>query len=94
LRRVDRPLTFLLTLLALLTGLSAAPAQARTSAAEAAGIEHVQPRPVVTVAALAVSARIAGQAMQGPRVLHHPAPAGEALLVPNRAIEGSDRALE
>jgi hypothetical protein len=91
---MERPVRFLLTLLALLTGLSAAPAQARVSAVDSAGIEQVEAGQRASVA-LAASTAIA---QAGRRLGRFPDP-GARMRLPDTGVitptvEDSDRALE
>ena len=62
---MDRTLRLVLTLLALLTGLSAAPVSARMNGGECAEVERVEPAGRSAVSAIkAVVAEMGGQAVQ------------------------------
>ena len=92
---MDRTLRLVLTLLAVLTGLSAAPVAARMNGSESAEVERVEPSARGGVSAIkAVVAEIGGQAVQRQkREREAPRPrTSTTVVIPS--IQYSDRSRE
>ena len=92
---MDRTLRLVLTLLAVLTGLSAAPVAARMNGGESAEVERVEPSGRSAVGAIkAVVAEMGGQPLQRQkRELETPRPrASTTVVIPS--IQYSDRSRE
>jgi hypothetical protein len=92
---MDRSVKLLLTLLALLTGLTAAPAQARMCAADGAGVEQVEPArggASGIAATLPAGERQARQRQRRERELGRSPPPVNTVLIPS--IQLGDRARE